>query len=196
MSSSSRGCSPTPSPPSSPASLIKLHAVSVLSWDPSVSFHLWAAASAASYAIATSFTQVVIILGFAGPLANSITLLDGSLLGSLLTGYILIKVLRQPITTRSTPNLHTPNPPINAANLANNTHANREYENAKDAKDEKDAQRLSGFWRVGAWLAVPGWRSLEVSGRLRICPADLRIFYPQGRFLNIGTQLNMHQPSS
>lgn len=75
---------------------------------PGQRWYLWVAASAASFAISSSFTQLAVALGFTGPIDNIITLLVGSLLGSLITGYVLLKVLRQPVSPRSLPDIPGP----------------------------------------------------------------------------------------
>ncbi|HEX8598203.1 MAG TPA: hypothetical protein VF952_06750 [Chloroflexia bacterium] len=70
----------------------------------------WAVASAASFGLGAALAQLALLLGYSGPLKDILTTLLGGVLGGLITGYVLLKILHQPISLQLPTPTYTPKP--------------------------------------------------------------------------------------
>lgn len=70
----------------------------------------WAFANAMHLGLSVALSQLALLLGYSGPIKDTVTLLLGGVIGSLLTGYVLLKILHQPISLPLPAPTYTPKP--------------------------------------------------------------------------------------
>jgi hypothetical protein len=77
---------------------------------PGQPWQLWAFANALYLSLSVALSQLALLLGYSGPIKDTVTLLLGGIIGSLLTGYALLKVFHQPISLQLPAPTYTPRP--------------------------------------------------------------------------------------
>ncbi|MDQ5827612.1 MAG: hypothetical protein M3441_25990 [Chloroflexota bacterium] len=70
----------------------------------------WAFANAIFFGLGVAINQLAVILGYSGPISDFLTVFASDVLGSLLTGYVLLKILHQPISLQLPAPTYTPRP--------------------------------------------------------------------------------------
>ena len=70
----------------------------------------WAFANAMHLGLSVALSQLALLFGYSGPIKDTVTLLLGGIIGSLLTGYALLKIFHQPISLQLPAPIYTPKP--------------------------------------------------------------------------------------